>query len=251
MPKNLKITITFENYHIVKGLRVQNGELYINDQRLETAPPRAVMNNFINFLRPGPVTLIAHNGNRFDFLMLLAEVSQLGLMQEFRAVVCGLMDTLPFLKKKLPERLKTKQSFSQSILAKDLVGADAAVGAHNAIADVRMLEMVLQNIGVTASELNTHCQAVTLQSKITADSETARTKLNRCTLDCLKGNVSTGMLTKMARANITLSKLKNIFADGAEGGIKMLLGIDVNGRPRVTKNQKITQAVVNALKSST
>ncbi|XP_024890200.1 uncharacterized protein LOC112466367 isoform X2 [Temnothorax curvispinosus] len=95
---------------------------------MRTMPRRLALKSFIDFLTPDPVILIAHNGGRFDAPMLLNELRSLGLLQDFQSVVFGFCDTLPLLKKKLPERIKAKKSFRQSVLAEDLVGSRAADG---------------------------------------------------------------------------------------------------------------------------
>ncbi|XP_024890355.1 uncharacterized protein LOC112466488, partial [Temnothorax curvispinosus] len=209
---------------LVTGLSVDDGELFRNGEKMKTMPRRLALKSFIDFLTPGPVILIAHNGGRFDAPMLLNELRSLGLLQDFQSVVFGFCDTLPLLKKKLPERIKAKKSFRQSVLAEDLVGSGAADGAHDSLVDVRMLANIIESVGINNEELRSN--SVTVHSVLMAQVEAAKTKVNRHDLDCLKGGVSTGMLTKMAKAGVTIDFLKKSYSDGGEDAVTMLLGED-------------------------
>lgn len=228
------------------GLSVDDGELFRNGEKMKSMPRRLALKSFIDFLTPGPVILIAHNGGRFDAPMLLNELRSLRLLQDFQSVVFGFCDTLPLLKKKLPERVKAKKSFRQSVLAEDLVGSGAADGAHDSSVDVRMLANIIESVGINNEELRSN--TVTVHSILMAQVEAAKTKGNRRGLDCLKGGVSTGMLTKMAKAGVTIDSLKKSYSDGGEDAVTMLLGEDVNGRPRVTKNKKILLNLITEIK---
>ena len=86
---------------------VEDGELFRNGEKMITTPRRIGMKSFIDFLAPGPVVLIAHNGARFDAPLILNEMRALGLIEDFKSVVCGFCDTLPLFKKILPERLNS------------------------------------------------------------------------------------------------------------------------------------------------
>lgn len=50
----------------VTGLRVENGEMFLNDERVDTVPTRLALLKFIEFLRSieSDILLVAHNGFR-------------------------------------------------------------------------------------------------------------------------------------------------------------------------------------------
>ena len=202
-------------------LSVDDGELFRNGEKMITTPRRIGMKSFIDFLAPGPVVLIAHNGARFDAPLILNEMRALGLIEDFKSVVCGFCDTLPLFKKRLPERVKAKESFTQSALAEDVLGTGASTGAHNSIEDVKILEMIIKSVGITDEELRS--EARTTDFIIATEVRGAQAKINRPGLDCLNKGVSASMLTKMAQAGITIDRLKNSFSDGGENVITVYL----------------------------
>ena len=64
------------------------------------------------------------------------------------------------------------------------------------------------------------------------------------TLDAMKEPVSASMRNRIAKANITMQILEKAYVDSGLEGIKILLGEDVRGKPRVTKSNKIIAAIV-------
>ncbi|XP_043281560.1 uncharacterized protein [Venturia canescens] len=231
---------------LVTGLSVEEGVLYRNGVKMATKSRTLTIKSFIDFLSPGPVILIAHNGGRFDAPLLIKQVQILGLMDNFLSVVCGFCDTLPLFKKMLPDRVKSKGSFSQTALAEDFIAIGSSAGAHNSMVDVITLENIVKIVGVT--EENLRSNAVTVKSIITQEIQAAKTADIKKGLDCLKNGVSIGMLTKIAKAGITIENLTKSLLDGGEDAVVMLLGVDVNGRPRVTKNKRVLQNLIAELK---
>ncbi|XP_071571338.1 uncharacterized protein [Temnothorax nylanderi] len=232
---------------IVTGLTVENGELNLHGQQVVTTPRRVAMLRFLEFIKPGPTILVAHNGRRFDTPMLLRELQSLGLMVEFRAIACGFCDSLPVLKKKLPERVKAKQSFRLSVLAEEFIGDNASAGAHNGAVDVRILEDIIRVVGITDEELRG--ESISIEGIFIEEAQNAKTKLNKNSFDCIKEGVSAGMKTKMAKAGLTFNHLKESFLEGGEDAVTVLLASDVNGHPRVTKNKKVIQRIITQIKN--
>ncbi|XP_043279373.1 uncharacterized protein [Venturia canescens] len=201
-----------------RRLSVEEGVLYRNGVKMATKSRTLTIKSFIDFLSPGPVILIAHNGGRFDAPLLIKQVQILELMDNFLSVVCGFYDTLPLLKKLLPDRVKSKGSFSQTALAEDFIAIGSSAGAHSSMVNVITLENIVKIVGVT--EENLRSNAVTVKS----------------------------IITQEIKAGITIENLKKSLLDGGENVVIMLLGVDVNGRPRVTKNKRILQNLITVLK---
>jgi len=78
------------------------------------------------------VFLVAHNGRRFDFPVLMTAVEKTKEKDGFLKCVTGLIDSLPIFKKLYPNR-----SHKQEDLVKLLIGK--TYDAHNAEADVQAL----------------------------------------------------------------------------------------------------------------
>lgn len=74
---------------------------------------------------------------------------------------------------------------------------------------------------------------------------------NLPSLNPLTAVVSKMMLKKMARNGITYQDLKSEFDSNGRKGIQAYLGVNINGKPRVTTSKKIIDSIVNFLTTST
>lgn len=119
----------------ITGLQVRAGEMYLNDEQLNTVPPRVSLVSFIDFLKNvgDSIILVAHNGFRFDAPMILRTMQKFGLLADFMFVVKGVADTLPIFRNHLVER---KKCFSLTALAVHFLGPSAIEGAHDARNDI-------------------------------------------------------------------------------------------------------------------
>lgn len=77
--------------------------------------------------------MVAHNGRRFDFIVLTAAFKSCNLLDKFLCKVIRCVDTLPVLKAMYPNASCHKQE----VLAMELL--DLKYEAHNAEADVHCL----------------------------------------------------------------------------------------------------------------
>ncbi|XP_024876925.1 uncharacterized protein LOC112457860, partial [Temnothorax curvispinosus] len=203
-------------------LTVENKELNLHGQQVVTTPRRVAILWFLEFIKPGPTILVAHNSRRFDTPMLLRELQNLGLMVEFRSIACG---------------------FSE-----EFIGDNASAGAHNRAVDVRILEDI-RVVGITNEELRGG--SISIEMTFIEEAQNPKTKLNKNSFDCIKEGVSAGMKTKMAKAGLTFSHLKESFLEGGEDAVTVLLASDVNGHPRITKNKKVIQRIITQIKNVT
>lgn len=170
--------------------------------------------------------------------MILRTMQKFGLLADFMSVVKGFADTLPIFRNNLVER---KKFFSQTALAVDFLGPSAIEGAHDARNDIRILRQLINNIGIED-------EAIKIAAKTTGDMVRDQEKkiveqTNKAALQSLKPGVSVGMITKIAKAGITLNILQKAYTDGGENAVKMLL----EGRPRVTKTERVIKGVVKLL----
>lgn len=57
----------------ITGLQVRAGEMYLNDEQLNTVPPRVSLVSFIDFLKNvgDSIILVAHNGFRYYQLLMI------------------------------------------------------------------------------------------------------------------------------------------------------------------------------------
>ncbi|XP_011878995.1 PREDICTED: uncharacterized protein LOC105568163 [Vollenhovia emeryi] len=223
--------------------------MFLHGEKVETTPFHTALQNFLQFLRNigKVITLVAHNGFTFDARFLIRDIRAYNLLEEFTSVVYGFTDTLLVLKAKLPSRTAAKFKFTQVELASDLLGENVAADAHNALNDVRILQRIVDKAEVTREELMDRSKSVTAMVQI-IERSTLKNK-NKFTMDCMQGSVSVGMIGKMAEAGITLDLLQHAYKKGSKG-IELLLGEDIGGRPRITKNKKILQNVISEVKKT-
>ncbi|XP_043287501.1 uncharacterized protein [Venturia canescens] len=231
----------------ITGLSVVNGELFLDDEKQTTVSLQTALSNFLRYLsgfqRQGPIILLAHNGTRFDFPIILRNMEKLNLMSEYRAVVAGFVDTLDVFKKVLPKR----ESYSQENLATALLNPDGHYHnrAHNAISDVLTLNQLVNTLNDKATIL---LQATKSFGKILRDQKMKPiATANVATLQPLVGAISRGMITKIAKAGIAMSALTKIFNDSGEAGVRSLLTEMVNGVVRVTNNKAILAKLISKL----
>lgn len=146
---------------------------------------------------------------------------------------------------KLPFRTAAKLKFTQVDLASDLLGENVAADVHNTLNDVRILQRIVDKAEVTRQELMDRSKSVAAMVQIIQKSALKNT--NKVIMDCMKGSVSVGMIGKMTEAGITLDLLQRAYKKGNKG-IELLLGEDIGGRPKVTKNKKILRNVFSEVK---
>ncbi|XP_023319330.1 glutamate receptor ionotropic, kainate 1-like [Trichogramma pretiosum] len=94
---------------IVTGVSVIDGDLFLNEERLEASSAADAVNLFIQYIKTfeKQEILLAHNGNRFDTPRLLKLVKEVGKLDEFCEYVTGFADSLPIFRKVLLERTET------------------------------------------------------------------------------------------------------------------------------------------------
>lgn len=176
--------------------------------------------------------------------MIIRHMKKFGLFEEFQEVVKGFTDTLEIFKENLPARKKEKKKFSQESLAYDLLGADSVNGLHNAVSDVLTLNKLLLKISIKTDTIKSHARSVA--DILRVEMQVAESAMNKASLESLNG-VSSGMKMKIAKAGINLKILKEAYMQGGDEGVRLLLGEDVQGKPRVTKNVKILKSITGQL----
>ena len=91
----------------VTGLKVEviNGTriLTLKGQPVASVTVKEGLSDFIHWLTQlhGKKVLIAHNGEKFDFPILISHMQKLCLLDSFSQVVTGVVDTLPYFRKNI------------------------------------------------------------------------------------------------------------------------------------------------------
>ncbi|XP_034246124.1 uncharacterized protein LOC117648066 [Thrips palmi] len=226
------------------GLKSQGGQMFSHGEVVPTVPVRLALSSFIAFLKELGTTcvLVAHNGFKFDFTIILRVMRQYDLLDDFLSVCGGFIDTLHVFEEKLPRLKSYKQT---TLAAKYKIPID---GAHNALADVKVLKELVRVVGVSQFDLMRHITSAA--GIVSGVEQIANKKMIEQSLSVLKPTVKDGMITKIAKARITLEKLKSTFEIGGEAALAFLLSQDVNGKPAVTKQKKKLEEIAGAVQAA-
>lgn len=120
----------------VTGFTVSDGRLFLRGRPVVTTPLFEALTSFITFLRSfhRPVLLAAHSAMRFDVPVLIRVLRKCALLQEFKPLVYGFLDTFQLSK----YLFRNLASYSQQNMVKHFLGK--TYEAHNAEEDARMLQ---------------------------------------------------------------------------------------------------------------
>lgn len=131
----------------VHGLALVAGLLTCHGKPVQSLPLLQGLTSFLTWLRDiGQCILVAHNA-KFDARFLCKNIRACGLMEEFQSVVLGFVDTLPLMRKLVPNL----ENYKQETLANSLL--EISYDAHNAVADAAILQKLVQKVNVDNSKL--------------------------------------------------------------------------------------------------
>lgn len=227
------------------GLRNISGQLYLRDKKVETVPLKDALLSFLKFLdlSPKSCVLVAHNSS-FDSSFFIRAVLQCNMILEFKKIA-GFSDSLSLFKKILPTR-KDSGQFKLGTLAKDVLKIESTENFHEALYDVKILKQLILSV-LNIEEIYKNTKSWTLLLTQTREGEKSKIILPH--LKPLKTILTYGILKKMAIAGITYELVTTTFNNLGENGIVELMTSKIeNGKPRVTKNKRIINQLINFLK---
>ena len=225
----------------ITGIQILNDQMYVNGVAVITSLPREAFLSFLYFLKrlKKPCILIAHNGDKFDVPRILALATSLNLLKELMIFVKGVCDSLPLFKSILSDRKKKKLSFKQDDLSNDYLDKTERMDAHNALNDVLVLQKLLNKICNDNSIIIQNTKSI--EFMLNSKSRLVKTKENMQSLTDLK--ISKAMKGKICKAGINKMILQEAFKTGGLDGLTILLGENVDNKPRVTTNKKIIKSI--------
>ena len=97
---------------------------------------------------------------RFDAPRIMSLATNLELMGEFKLLVTGFADSLIISKQVLKERSKEKKKFSIEALAADFLPNENTQPLHSAAMDIKVLNKLLEAIGITSEIIKSHTQGI-------------------------------------------------------------------------------------------
>ncbi|XP_043289283.1 uncharacterized protein [Venturia canescens] len=232
----------------VTGLVKRSNVLYLHNEPVISLTEIDAMEGFFQFLNKieKKIILVAHNCFSFDSGALIDVIQRLGLLSKFTQSVIAFADTLPLFKIKLKNKRDSKASYKQNVLAEEYLGTNASVGAHNAVNDVKVLQQLVTHPAINIEKKDIFENSKTVNCLISKKNISATVSCFKRDLqifnlsnDKENGRVSSGMITKIVAAGITLDNLFQVYKSSGEKGINILLAQDIGGKPRVSKNKKV------------
>ncbi|XP_014228164.1 maternal protein exuperantia-like [Trichogramma pretiosum] len=229
----------------VNGLEAFGNNLFLHGDRVNTVSASRAVKSFIYFLGRfnGPVILLAHNCFSFDCPRLIRLVSEVGMLDRFKAVVQGFADSLLIFKEKLPCMVQERRRFSIKALAAIFLDNFDYGSLHNAVNDVKTLSELINAIGVDKNTIIRNSRNISNILKEMKRREII--KDNRCSLSEYEGTTSNYILMKMAKNGINKEILLDTFDEEGEDGIMRLFTEYVNGKPRVTNSRRLVHRFLN------
>jgi len=228
----------------VTGITFSNGIMRHHGSAVEAVTLSSCLCDFIEWLKKyQPVLLAAHNCKRFDSFRLLYHLSQTqdaALMTSFLEYVGGFADTLPMFRSMYKGELV---NYKQETIATHVLGTDFTYEAHNASADVTVLQKVVGACKQPEMLLK-HGFSVTAILQ-----EIERNKFLDKNLPTLQPLIhhkicGTGTVRKIAASGLSLYHLKLAHSRSGDKGLELLLGEhDTNNFVRVTRSKRVISSI--------
>lgn len=258
LPKKQAIADSSTKVH---GISVQyrNGSkvLMKRGAQLSAVSLRQGLNEFCHFLaqqnkRKKNVVLVAHNGDRFDFPILLNALRGSSLLDKFLSFQVILLDSLKLISMEMKQKsspLRPLKSKSLSDLCEFLLNEQFE--AHKAQEDVAALACILFRLPLNLSvERLVDCS---VSSKEFMQGMQSALKAKSCKSTLQRMPFSESMKGKLGKAGFDLRTTEEIFDKGGNKGLLAILALPSsykeighsNVKPGVTKNLRVLTKIVN------
>jgi DNA polymerase III epsilon subunit-like protein len=221
----------------VTGISMGNGEMMVNGKQVQSVSISLAVEKMTSwFSKFKNVCLVAHNGRRFDFPVLVSTMKKNGAFEK----ICELtfIDSLSVFRKKYP---------NQSLKQVDLVSMllNESYDAHNAMSDVAALGKLMKFINLTKMDLMAHSF-----TPLAVANNLAFNDAKAVNLPTLGPLIYSGVMKRPTAENISgsglnLGHLRLLNRRGGEDAIRDVFTLKTaEGIPRVTTSKKILDAVV-------
>ena len=177
-------------------------------------------------------------GKSFDGKHLMKAWTTCGDLEEYHKVVMGFCDTLHVFRALYPDC----QSYTQESLASDLL--DTTYTAHNALADVHMLQKLASKF-VSNDCILKHSFTLSWLEEYYDFLDKKRENLSSLQPLIQAKVITKGMAEKVASSGLTIAHLQLAFQRSAAGGISNVLMERFQDKPRVTRNKCVIAKICN------
>lgn len=237
-----KVPIAFDAQQAT-GISYVNNMMTVNGNPVEAYKIQHAMQSLCEWLEKFQnVILIAHNGRRFDFPVLVTAASNTGLLQRLTNCVAGCLDTLSLFKKVFPDRT----SYKQEDLVLGLLNTQ--YNAHNALDDVCSLGSLFKFADLTDEEYMKFTfspKAVHLNQLYLIQKSKNMPSLSELVAH---GVCKRATAENIAGSGLNLQHLKTIYSrEGEDGLMNVFTGKNSEGQPRITNTKRILENVIPKL----
>ena len=220
-----------------------SGSMTVHGESVEAHTIKSALEKLFTWLsKLSCVFLVAHNGRRFDFPVLVSTIMNLDKVSAMNDCIEGFIDSLPVFKKAFPNQ----DTYKQEDLARKLLNSSYA--AHDAIEDVICL-------GHLVWHSNLNCEALLLHSfrpnavvnQLTFNDEKSKN------MDSLNPLIYNGVMKRATAENVAgsglnFNHLKKIFERDGEDGLQSVFTVkNSEGLPRVTSTKRVLEDVIPKL----
>ncbi|XP_053390105.1 uncharacterized protein LOC128553026 [Mercenaria mercenaria] len=221
----------------VTGISFYNEEMTVNGTKVQSVSIKTAMDEFVNWISKfKSVCLVAHNGRRFDFPILVSTLKNIGAQDKLSE--CAFIDSMSVFRKLYPNT-----SLKQVDLVSSLLGE--TYDAHNAMGDVVALGKLIKFVNLSSNDLMAHSFT---QSAIA--NNMAFNKSKTLNLPSLNPLIYSGVIKKPTAENIAgsglnINHLKLLHTRGGEDALKdVFISKNSEGLPRVSNNKKVLEEIV-------
>lgn len=237
-----KIPISPSAERVTKITVADESSMMVNGISVEAVSIQSAIGDFTTWLRKfNNVVLVAHNGRRFDFPVLILAALGCGTFDTFASTITGFADSLTIFKATYPK----ESSYKQEDLVRNLLHKGYA--AHNAIDDVdclaELMIFVLQSVD-NSSLLGKSFTPLDVKHSILSNKEK---KKNLPSLSVLVSSSVMKISTaeNIASSGLTYDHLYMIYKRKGEDGLLNVFTMkNCEGQPRVTQAKRILESVI-------
>ncbi|XP_033759588.1 uncharacterized protein LOC117341837 [Pecten maximus] len=226
----------------VTGIVVTAGKMTVHGKCVDAEDITSGLLKFLNWLQTYQnVILVAHNGRKFDFPVLMNTVKSLKQSKMLFQSVEGCIDSLSVFKKVFPGQT----NYKQETLMSSILGQ--TYGAHDAKEDILALSLLLKEAKLSKSETLSFSFSPIAQHALRFSAEKAKN------VPSLHHLIAQGILKHATAENFAGSGLnfqhlkKNFQRDGEDGLRAIFVQKNCDGQPRISAAKRILDSVIPKL----
>ncbi|XP_060565928.1 LOW QUALITY PROTEIN: uncharacterized protein LOC132724962 [Ruditapes philippinarum] len=229
----------------VTGLSVDGDRLLHLGQPVEATDIKSALQLFTAWVKKIPnCVLVAHNGKKFDFPVIVIALNCAGVYDMFVDGTKALVDSLSLFRKVIPGR----KSYKQEDLVHDIL--NTSYGAHDAAEDVHALGSLISHLDVDNKTVLTQSFSVSAVCKNMLFNKEKAKNLPSLSVLLYKSICKAPTAENIAGSGLSLNlqHLEAIYKrDGEDGLTNTFIMKNSEGQPRVTAAKRILDSVIPKL----